>query len=367
MSSSELGEFFTILKKVSDAPGVSGFEDEIRRVIREEVEDYVDEVKTDKMGNLIAIRRGGNVGRLMIAAHMDEIGLIITHIEKKGFLRFTGVGGWSERILPGQRVVLHTEKGKIRGVIGSKPPHLLTPEEAKKVVELKDLFIDVGASSKEDAEKLGVRVGTIATLDRETARLGGEDVVTGKAFDDRVGVAVMIYALKLLSKIGHEVDVYAVATVQEEVGLKGATVSAYSINPDVGIAIDVTASNDVPGVPEKEWVAELGKGPAIKIMDGGRGGLFISHPKVRELLVKVAEEEKIPYQLEILVGGTTDATAIQLRREGIPSGTISIPTRYIHSPVETLNLKDALNASKLLASAVKRMDKEWIESLKSWD
>ena len=366
MSEGELGEFFRILKRVSDAAGVSGFEEEVRRVVLEEVEDYVDEVKTDALGNLIAVRRGGGEGKVMIAAHMDEIGLIVNHIEKNGFLRFTGVGGWSDRVLLGQRVILHTSKGKVRGVIGAKPPHLLPPEEAKKVVEMKEMFIDVGASSREEVEKLGITVGTVATMDREMVRLAGSDVVSGKAFDDRVGVAVMIYALRLLRDTGHKLDVYAVATVQEEVGLKGAAVSAYSINPDVGLAIDVTAANDVPGVPDKERVAELGKGPAIKIMDGGRGGLFISHPKVREFLIKTAEEEKIPYQLEILVGGTTDATAIQLRREGIPSCTISVPTRYIHSPVETLNLKDAVNAAKLLAAAVKRMERKWIEGLKAW-
>jgi len=364
ITESEKAEFFTLLKKLSEAVGVSGFEDEIRNVIYSEIRDYVDEVKVDSLGNLIGIRRGKGEGKVMIAAHMDEIGLMITHIEKNGFLRFTGVGGWSDRILPGQRVVILTSKGRVRGVIGSKPPHLLTPEEAKQVIEAKKLFIDVGVSSREEVESLGIKVGSIAVMDRDMVRLGGSDVVSGKAFDDRVGVAVMIHALKLLEKEDVKVDVYAVATIQEEVGLKGAMVSAYSINPDVGLAVDVTTANDVPEVPEKDAVTMLGKGPAIKVMDGGRGGLFISHPKVREFLIKVAEEGKIPYQLEVLIGGTTDATAIMLRRNGIPSCTISIPTRYIHSPTETLNIKDAIYAAKLLASSIKRMDKVWIESLK---
>ena len=366
MSEAEKGEFFRLLKRLSDTVGVSGFEDEIRGVIIDELEGLVDELKSDALGNIIAIKKGSGVGKLMLAAHMDEIGLIITHVEKNGFLRFTGIGGWSERILLGQRVVVHTERGKIRGVIGAKPPHSLPPEEAKKIVEMKDMFIDIGVSSREEAEKLGVKVGTIVTLDRDVVRLAGEDVVSGKAFDDRVGLASMIYTLKLLKNLDHEISIYAVATVQEEVGLKGATVAAFSINPDVAIALDVTAANDVPGVPDKEKIVELGKGPAIKIMDGGRGGLFISHPKVRNLLIKTAEEKKIPYQLEILVGGTTDATAIQIRREGIPACTISIPTRYIHSPIETLNIVDALNASKLLASSVEKMTENWIKGLKSW-
>jgi len=360
----EKTSFFTLLKKFSDAIGVSGHEFEIRRLIMEEVGDLADKVWTDRMGNIIALKKGEseNAPKVMFAAHIDEIGLIVSHIDNRGFLRFTGIGGWNERILPGQRVIIVTTKGKIRGVIGMKPPHIMTPEEKKQVLEMDKLFIDIGMSSREEAEKLGVKVGSIVVFDREVARLGGTDRVTGKAFDDRVGVASLVYMLKLLNNVEHEANVYAVFTVQEEVGLKGAHVSAFSISPDVGVAVDVTIANDVAGIDEKDWITQLGKGPAIKIMDKGN----ITHPKVKELLIKVAEKEKIPYQLEVLTGGATDAAAIQLAREGVPVGTVSIPTRYIHSPIEVLDLKDAVNASKLLAAFAKEVTKEWINELGNW-
>jgi len=360
----EKATFFTLLKKFSDTIGVSGHEFEIRKLIMEEINDLADKVWTDRMGNIIALKKGvdENAPKVMFAAHIDEIGLIVTHIDNRGFLRFTGIGGWNERILPGQRVIVMTSKGKIRGVIGMKPPHIMTPEEKKQVLEMSKLFIDIGVSSKEEAEKLGVKVGSVIVFDREVARLGGSDRVTGKAFDDRVGVASLIYMLKLLNKVEHEANVYAVFTVQEEIGLKGARVSAFSINPDVGIAVDVTIANDIAGVDEKDWITQLGKGPAIKIMDRGN----ISHPKVKELLIRVAEKENIPYQLEVLTGGATDAAAIQLAREGVPVGTVSIPTRYIHSPIEVLDLNDAVNSSKLLAAFAKEITREWVKELNAW-
>ncbi len=364
VSEEEKASFFSLLKKFSDAIGVSGYEFEIRRLIVEEVGELADKIWTDKLGNIVALKEGesSNAPKLMVAAHIDEIGLIVSHIDSRGFLRFTGVGGWNERILPGQRVIVVTSKGRLRGVIGMKPPHIMTPEEKKQVLEMDKLFVDIGVSSREEAEKLGVNVGSVIVFDREVARLGGGDKVTGKAFDDRVGVAALAYMLKLLRNEPLEANVYAVFTVQEEIGLKGARVSAFSISPDVGVAVDVTIANDIAGVEEKDWITQLGKGPAIKIMDRGN----ISHPKVRELLIRVAEKEKIPYQLEVLTGGATDAAAIQLAREGIPVGTVSIPTRYIHSPIEVLDLNDAVNASKLLAAFAKEVTKEWVNELSKW-
>ncbi|WFO75475.1 M42 family metallopeptidase [Desulfurococcaceae archaeon MEX13E-LK6-19] len=356
---------YRILKRLCNIISPSGFEEEIRNAVVEELEPYADRLWIDAMGNVIAVKKGGGEGKLMVAAHMDEIGLMIKHITKEGFLKFTPIGGWSERILPGQRVLVKTLKGRvIRGVIGSKPPHIMKPEEAKQVTPMKDLFIDIGVSSREEAEKLGVTVGSIAVIERDVVKLGNPDVVTGRAFDDKVGVVTMIEYFKALD--GQQpVDVYVVATVQEEVGLKGARTAAFAISPDLGIALDVTIASDIPGVPEDEYVTRIGKGPAIKIMDGRSGTGLIAHPAIRELLIKTAEEEKIPYQLEVLPGGTTDASAIQLTREGIPAGTISIPTRYIHSPIEVLNLNDVVNAVKLLLGFTKRVNKEWIrETLK---
>ncbi|RLF14002.1 MAG: M42 family peptidase [Thermoprotei archaeon] len=352
---------YHLLKDLTEACGVSGFEDEVRQVIVEKLKEYSDEVRIDPFGNVIAVIKGENKDfKVMLAAHMDEIGLMVTHIEKNGFIRFTTVGGVNALTLIGQRVVIQTRKGKIKGVIGMKPPHLMTPEEAKKVPEIKNLFIDVGASNRSEVEKLGIRVGDVVVIDRDIARLGNGKIVTGRAFDDRAGVAVMIDAMMRVYGKEPSCTVYAVATVQEEVGCRGARVVAFRINPTMAIAIDVTAANDVAGVSEHEYVTRLGAGPAIKIMDNVRGGFLglIAHPKVRELLIRVAEEEKIPYQLEVLVGGSTDASTIHLVREGVPSGVISIPTRYVHSSTEVISLDDAVNAAKLIAATINKVKPE---------
>ncbi len=356
----ELDEFYRLLKRLADAFGVSGFEDEIRGLVADELREAADQLWVDKWGNLVAVKKGSRDGlKVMWAAHMDEIGFIVKAIDDRGFLYLAPVGGWSERVLPGQRIRIRTDDGRVvYGVIGSKPPHLMTPEEQKQVIPIHKLFVDVGASSREEAEKLGLRVGLPADLDRDTVRLAG-DRVTGKAFDDRVGVAVMIWAFKSLAD--HEATVYAVATVQEEVGLKGARIAAEQVKPDVALAVDVTTANDVPGVEASERVVEVGKGPAIKVVDGRYASGLIAHPKVFRLLLETAKAEGIPYQLEVLTGGTTDATAIAFTGEGVPAGVISIPTRYIHSPVELLSLGDAVNAAKLLAAATKRMTREWYE------
>ncbi|MEX0568209.1 MAG: M42 family metallopeptidase, partial [Candidatus Njordarchaeota archaeon] len=293
--------------------------------------------------------------------HMDEIGLMIRHIDKKGFLRFAPVGGWNPQILPAQRVLIRTLNGNIiRGVVGVKPPHILDPKEKEKVIPLDNLFIDIGVSSKEEAEKLGITVGSIAVIDRSVEKLGNPDFVTGRAFDDKVGVITAVEAFKMINN--QKVDVYLVITVQEEVGLKGAKTAAYSIGPDIGIALDVTVAADVPGVPEQDQIVCLGKGPAIKIMDGKSGSGIIVHPSVRDLLIETARSENIPYQLEILPGGTTDASAIQLTKEGVPTGAISIPTRYIHSPAEIVNLNDVVNAIRLLAAFTQRLHRDWIKT-----
>lgn len=351
---------FALLKSLCERIGPSGFEEEVREVVIKELEPHVDKLWVDSLGNVIALKRGRGEGKVMVAAHMDEIGLMINAISKEGFLRFVPIGGWSDHVLLGQRVLIKTLDGRvIRGVIGSKPPHIMKPEEAKQVVPMSEMFVDVGASSREEVERMGITVGSVAVLDRTVEALGNADLVTGKAFDDRVGVAAMIIAARMLRET--PADVYLVATVQEEVGLKGARTAAYAIAPDVGIAIDVTIAADVPGAPEHEQVVKLGKGPAIKVMDGRAGsGVIVSQP-VFKLLVETARQENIPYQLEVLTGGTTDASAIQLVKEGVPVGAISIPTRYIHSAVELVHLDDVINAARLLAASLPRINREWIE------
>ncbi|ABM80991.1 Endoglucanase M [Hyperthermus butylicus DSM 5456] len=365
ISEGELDEFFKLLKKLSDAFGVSGYEDEVRGIIIDEVREAADHVEVDRFGNVIAIKRGGR-GTIKIVwdAHMDEIGFLVKHIDDKGFIYLSPVGGWTDHVLPGQRVRILTDNGTlVRGVIGIKPPHLMKQEERSQVIPLDKLFVDIGASSREEVEKLGIRIGSPVDLDRETIRLVG-DRVTGKAFDDRVGVAVLIKAFKEFNPA--EQTVYLVIATQEEVGLKGARVAAQKIQPEAAIAVDVTTANDVPGVEAKDRVAEVGKGPALTVADGRNASGLIAHPKLLKLLMETAKAEGIPYQLFILPGGTTDATAIALAGEGVPSAVVSVPTRYIHSPVELLSLRDAVYAAKLVAAATSRITREWYDREILW-
>jgi endoglucanase len=342
---------FELLKKLSDAHGISGYEDEIREIIKAELEDYVDEIKVDKLGNIICIKNGSEF-KEMICAHMDEIGFMVKYIDDKGFIRFTPIGGWFSQIALGQRVILHGSKGKISGVIGCKPPHVMKDEERKKAVEFKDMFIDVGASSRDEVKEMGIDIGTPITIDRELTKLG-KSKVTGKALDDRAGLAVMIEALKQTKS---DATIYAVGTVQEEVGLKGARVSAFAIEPDVALAIDVCVATDFPGAESTHMDIKLGKGPAITIADASGRGLIASK-KVLSWLKETAEKYEIPYQLEVAEGGTTDATAIHLTKAGIPAGVISVPARYIHSPVEVVDLDDLKNSALLVARALERAEK----------
>jgi endoglucanase len=340
-----------VLEKLSNACGVAGREDEVRKIIRDSLKTYVDEISEDKLGNIIAVKKGKkSAPRVMLAAHMDEIGLFVKTITKEGFLQFTKIGGIDDRILLGQKVMVHTEKGPLHGIIGSKPPHTQKEEERKKVFTYDELFIDIGAESQEEAKKMGVKIGDPVSFDIKFAKIGN-DVVVGKAFDDRVGCAIMIETMKMLKQT--ECTVYAVGTVQEEVGLRGATVAAFGIYPDVGIALDVTVAGDVPGVKEVEAPVKMRKGPAIEVADMG----LITHPKVLRLLVEAAEENNIPYQLETGLPGSTDAARIALTREGVPSGVVSVPTRYIHSPASMASLKDMENAVKLTVAALQKIPK----------
>ncbi len=345
-------DFLRLLKRLSEARGPSGFEDEVREVVVEEMEPYVDEVVVDRWGNVVGIKKGDANYRAMVAAHMDEIGLIVDHIDKDGFLRIRPIGGWSEVTLAGQRVWVRTTDGRwVRGVVGVMPPHVTPSGKEREAPDIKDMYIDVGARSREEVDRMGIAVGSVVVLDRDLVTLA-ENVVTGKAFDDRVGVAVMLYALRQMEEV--PVTLYAVATVQEEVGLRGAQIAAERINPHYAIALDTTIAADVPGVNERLHVTKIGRGPAIKVLDGGRGGLFIAHPALRDHIINVAKEVGIPYQLEVLYGGTTDAMAIAFRREGVPAAAISIPTRYVHSPVELLDVRDAVNAATLLRHVIEK-------------
>ncbi len=342
-----------LLEKLSNAHGISGYEGDVREVIQKEIKPCVDEVKIDSFGNLIAIKKGKSPS-VMLAAHMDEIGLLVKYVDDEGFIHFAKVGGWFDQTLLNQRVLLHTSKGTLAGVIGSKPVHVMEEEEKKKPIEAKDMFIDVGASSKDEAASMGIEPGVPVSLDRRLVALAG-DRVTGKAFDDRAGGVVLVTALKRMAGLDLKATVMAVFTVQEEVGLKGAKTSAFGLNPDVGLAIDTCIPGDHPGIKKTDSAIQIGQGPAITVMDaGGRG--VISHPKVLEWLRETAKARGIPYQMDVTERGTTDATAISLTREGIPSGVISIATRYIHTPVELLSLQDLEKSAELVVEAVKSAD-----------
>jgi endoglucanase len=311
----------------------------------------VDEVKEDKLGNVIGIKKGKkNAPKVMIAAHMDEIGLLIKTITKDGFLQFVKMGGIDDRVLLAQKVIVHTEKGQLHGIVGSKPPHIQKEDERKRVIPCDELFIDIGATSQEEAKKMGVKIGDVVGFDVKFAKIG-KDVVIGKALDDRVGCAIIVEALKRLEKT--ECTVYAVGTVQEEVGLRGAITAAFEISPDVGIALDVTVSGDTPEVKEVDAPIKMRKGPALTVADAG----LIVPPKILRLLIDAADENKIPYQLETGLPGSTDAARILLSREGVPSGVISVPTRYIHSATSLLSLEDTENVVKLLVAAIRKIPK----------
>jgi endoglucanase len=340
-----------VLETLSNACGVAGREEEIQVLMKELLKPHMDEIKEDKLGNVIGVKQGkGNMPKVMLTAHMDEIGLMVKNITKEGFIHFTKIGGIDDRILVAQKVLVHTKKGPITGVIGSKPPHILKEEEKKKVIEADKLFIDVGATSREDAQKIGLQIGDPVSFDIKFARVGNEAVV-GKAFDDRVGCAALVETLARLGKA--DCTVYAVGTIQEEVGLRGATVAAFQLRPDVGVALDVTVAGDVPGVQEVEAPIKMRKGPSVTVTDYG----LITHPKVLKWFIDAAEESKVPYQLESTSGGTTDAARIALSREGVPSGVLSIPTRYIHSPASLLSLVDLENTIKLTVTALGSVQK----------
>lgn len=346
-----------LLKKLVEATGPSGHEENVRNIIKEELADYVDEMKVDNLGNLICTKKGKKDSpKAMILAHTDEIGMLVRYVEKEGFIRFSYLGGFFDQMVLGQRVLIHTEKGDIKGVIGSAPPHLLPEKERKNPIKRDKMFIDIGAKNREQAEEWGIKIGTPITWLGHFDELGNK-TVTGKAFDNRAGCAVMVQTLK---EIQAESTIIGVASVMEEVGLRGAKTSSFTVDPDFAIALDITATGDHPGVEERQMPIKIGKGPAITVADGRReslGGGLISHPKVLKLLTETAEKNNIPYQLEIFEGGTTDATAVATSRGGIPAATINVPTRYIHSPIEVLNLDDLSNTIKLLKLSLENAHK----------
>ncbi|MGM0830400.1 MAG: M42 family metallopeptidase [Bacillota bacterium] len=356
----KLDETLTMLKDLTDAKGVPGNEREVRNVMKRYIEPFADEITTDNLGSLIAKKVGDENGpKIMVAGHLDEVGFMITQIDSKGFLRFQTVGGWWSQVMLAQRVTIVTSKGEVTGVIGSKPPHILPPEARKKPVDIKDMFIDIGASSREEVQEWGVKPGDMVVPYFEFTVMNNEKMLLAKAWDNRIGCAIAIDVLKNLKDQDHPNVVYGVGTVQEEVGLRGARTSAAKIQPDIAFGVDVGIAGDTPGVSDKEASSKMGEGPQIILYDAS----MISHKGLRDFVTDTADEHNIPYQFDAIAGGGTDSGAIHLTANGVPALSITIATRYIHSHAAMLHRDDYENAVKLITEVIKKLDQDTVAKI----
>lgn len=337
-----------LLNKICTVPGAPGFEKQIRDLVLNEIKDLVDEIQTDNMGNVYAIKKGKSDKKVMIGAHMDEIGFIVTHIDDKGFIRFHTLGGFDPKTLTAQRVIVHGKKDII-GVMASKPIHVMSPEERNKVANLNDYFIDTGLTAEEVKDI--VQIGNPITREREFIEMG--NCVNGKSLDNRLAVFILIETLKNLKGKDVPYDIYGVFTVQEEVGIRGANVSAMRINPDFGFGLDTTIAFDLPGAAAHEMITKLGEGTAIKIMDAST----ICDYRMVDFMKKTAEKHNIKWQPEILTAGGTDTAGIQRMTEGGSiAGAVSIPTRHLHQVIEMAHKEDIKGSIDLLTACVSELD-----------
>ncbi|RNB89858.1 M42 family peptidase [Brevibacillus fluminis] len=338
--------------------GVSGDEERVAAYMKEQIAPYVDEHYEDALGNQIFVKNGSHPDlKLMLAAHMDEIGFIVRHIDKKGFVWFYPVGYHDDRMVLNQVLVIQTEKGPVKGLTGGKPAHIVTPEEAKQSIPIEELYLDLGTGSKEETLALGVQIGDYITFDRDGQFLNGSNLFTGKAVDNRSGCAVLIEVMKRLADKNISPTVYGVASVQEEVGLRGAGPAAFAIEPDVALAIDVTFAGGTPGMDEKVVDVELGKGPALVYYDWTPSTSHGNNvpKKLTRKLAQVAEASQIPYQREVVLNGGTDAWTISLTGKGAVTGIISIPTRYIHSAISCVRTDDMELTIQLIVAFVEQL------------
>ncbi len=338
-------------QKLSSLLGVSGHEEEVSNFILGEIEKngLADKVWIDPLGNVLALKEGKTgQNRILLDAHIDEIGFMISHVDDKGFLRFVNIGGWDNRILLGQSVILKSGNGKIfNGIIGSKPPHLTTIEERKKVVDIDKMYIDIGFSSYDEVIGNNINIGTVGTLVSPFMEFPN-GMVRGKAFDDRTACNVLLHILMLLKEKEHFDTVLFNFAVQEEVGGQGAMAGAYKLEPTMALAIENTTAADVPGIKKEKIPAYIGKGPAITVADR----TVISNPKVNQRLIKNADREGILYQFKKPRYGSTDAAKIQTTRSGVPSSIVSVPCRYIHSPTSLIKLDDILQTIQLIEAFI---------------
>lgn len=355
-----MNEKLKMLKALTEANGISGQEKEAREVMKHYISPYSTEVYTDHIGSLIAKKVGDEKGpKIMIAGHLDEIGLLITRIDSNGFLFFQTIGGWWSQVMLSQRVTITTKSGNITGVIGSKPPHLMTAAARKKPYDIKDMYIDIGAMSKEEAESFGVRPGDAAVPYFEFQPMKNEKLLLAKAWDNRVGCAIAIEVLKQLKDEAHPNVVYGVGTVQEEVGLRGAKTAAHMIQPDLAFAVDTGIAGDTPGIASHEADSKIGEGPQIIIYDAS----MIAHKELRDFVVGIAEKHNIPYQFASIAAGGTDSGSIHLTANGVPALSIGIATRYIHSHASILHQDDLDHTISLIVEVIKQLDHQTVKAI----
>lgn len=360
MAEKSKDETLELLREITEAPGVSGYEKEVRNVIRKQMQG-ITTIELDKLGSIICKKEGSSQRpKIMLAGHMDEIGFMVKYITDEGFVKFSPLGGWWDQVILSQRVVIKTSKGDVLGVVGSKPPHILTDKEREKVVKRKDMFIDVGAANATEAkDDFGIRPGDPIIPISPFEVLQNGKTYLAKAWDDRVGCALFIDVIKKLAKEDHPNTVYGVGTVQEEVGLRGARTSAWSVQPDVGIALEVGIAGDVPGVKKEESQEVMGNGPSILVYDSS----MIPNLKLRDLVIDTTREQNIPFQFSVMERGGTDAGAIHITMQGVPSIVIAVPCRYIHSHVGIIHRDDYDNTVKLLVAVIKKLDAKTVDGL----
>ncbi len=348
-----------LLKELTESHGVPGYESPIRAVVRKYMQP-LGELSQDKVGSVICEQKGEfSLPRVMLAGHMDEIGFMVKHVTKEGFLKFLPLGGWFDQVLLGQRVLIKTGKGDVTGVIGAKPPHMLTAEERQKVVLRKDMYIDIGATSEAEVKKAGVQPGDPIIPCADFQILANGKTYLAKAFDDRVGVALMVSALQILKERPHPNTIFATATVMEEVGVRGATTSVEVVQPDVAIVLEADIAGDVPGIKPEESSVTLGGGPTVVIYDAR----MIPNLKLRDLVLECGRNIGINVQLSSLEGGATDGSAIHLFKTGVPTVVMCVPARHIHSHSSIIHRQDYDDALKLLVELVARLDKKQVEEL----
>lgn len=350
MNTNELNDIKSLQKELSELIGVSGHEEPVIHFIQSQIEDFVDKAWIDPLGSLLAIKEGEkDKDRIMIDAHADEIGFMVSYVEPRGgFLRFVPIGGWDTRILLGQAVKILANDGKeYHGIIGSKPPHLISESEMKSVVKISDMYIDTGMS-KDELESCGIHLGSFGTLYDPFVEFPN-NMVRGKAFDDRTGVNVLIHIIREFAEKDQTESLVFSFSIGEEVGGSGAGPAAFRLDPDMALAIENTTAGDVPGIKDSECPAYIGKGPAISVADRS----MLAHPFVNKRLIENAKHEKIPYHMKKPIFGGTNAGRIHQTRSGIPSSVVSVPCRYIHSPTSLLSLEDIYHTIKLVAAFIR--------------